>query len=66
VLENYLIDEVAGHLHDLLHRALKWNEEVNAELRERPCRPPVGAKRQVPPRSTVKVWVGKGSRDHAR
>jgi len=36
VLENYLIDEVAEHLHDLLHRALKWKEEVNAELRERP------------------------------
>jgi uncharacterized protein (TIGR02680 family) len=36
VLENYLIDEVAEHLHDLLHRALKWKEEINEELCERP------------------------------
>lgn len=36
VLENYLIDEVAEHLHDLLHRALKWKDDVNEELAERP------------------------------
>jgi uncharacterized protein (TIGR02680 family) len=36
VLENYLIDEVAEHLHDLLHHALRWREEINKELRERP------------------------------
>ncbi len=36
VLENYLIDEVAEHLHDLLHNALQWKEEINQELRERP------------------------------
>jgi uncharacterized protein YPO0396 len=36
VLENYLIDEVAEHLHDLLHRAFRWKEEINAELAERP------------------------------
>ena len=36
VLENYLIDEVAEHLHDLLHRALKWKDEINDELSERP------------------------------
>ena len=36
VLENYLIDEVAEHLHDLLHRALKWKDEINEELGERP------------------------------
>jgi len=36
VLENYLIDEVAEHLHDRLHHALQWKEEINQELRERP------------------------------
>ncbi|MCI0350673.1 MAG: hypothetical protein L0Z53_14715, partial [Acidobacteriales bacterium] len=36
VLENYLIDEVAEHLHDLLHKALQWKDEINEELRERP------------------------------
>jgi uncharacterized protein (TIGR02680 family) len=36
VLENYLIDEVAEHLHDLLHRALKWKDDVNEELADRP------------------------------
>ena len=36
MLENYLIDEVAEHLHDLLHRAFRWKEEINAELCERP------------------------------
>jgi uncharacterized protein (TIGR02680 family) len=36
VLENYLIDEVAEHLHDLLHRALKWKDDVNEELAKRP------------------------------
>jgi uncharacterized protein (TIGR02680 family) len=36
VLENYLIDDVAEHLHDLLHRALKWKDDVNEELAARP------------------------------
>jgi uncharacterized protein (TIGR02680 family) len=36
VLENYLIDEVANHLHDLLHRALHWRDEANKELESRP------------------------------
>ena len=36
VLENYLINEVAEKLHDLLHSALHWKEEINKELRERP------------------------------
>ncbi len=36
VLENYLIDEVAEHLHDLLHRALNWKDEINEELASRP------------------------------
>jgi uncharacterized protein YPO0396 len=36
VLENYLIDEVAEHLHDLLHYAFQWKEEINKELRDRP------------------------------
>ncbi len=36
VLENYLIDEVAGQLHDLLHYALRWKEEINDELHQRP------------------------------
>jgi hypothetical protein len=34
VLENYLIDEVAGQLHDLLHYALRWKEEINDELHQ--------------------------------
>lgn len=36
VLENYLIDEVAEYLHDLLHRALNWKDEINEELADRP------------------------------
>ncbi|MFD0894767.1 TIGR02680 family protein [Luteolibacter ambystomatis] len=36
VLENYLIDEVAESLHDLLHSALRWKEEANRELESRP------------------------------
>jgi uncharacterized protein (TIGR02680 family) len=36
VLENYLIDEVAESLHDLLHNALRWKEEANQELESRP------------------------------
>ncbi len=36
VLENYLIDEVAESLHDLLHNALRWKEEANRELESRP------------------------------
>lgn len=36
VLENYLIDEVAESLHDLLHGALRWKEEANQELESRP------------------------------
>ena len=36
VLENYLIDEVAESLHDLLHNALHWKEEANRELEARP------------------------------
>ncbi len=36
VLENYLIDEVANHLHDLLHRAERWCDEANEELASRP------------------------------
>ncbi len=36
VLENHLIGEVATHLHELLHLAERWVENVNRELAERP------------------------------
>jgi len=36
ILENYLIDEVAEHLHDRLHYAMNWKKEANEELESRP------------------------------
>ncbi|MFY1829487.1 TIGR02680 family protein [Myxococcus fulvus] len=36
VLESHLIDEVALHLHDLLHQGEHWVQHVNAELEKRP------------------------------
>lgn len=36
VIENFLLDEAAGHLHGLLHEAEKWVAAVNRELESRP------------------------------
>lgn len=36
VIENFLLDEAAGHLHGLLHEAEKWVATVNRELESRP------------------------------
>lgn len=36
VIENFLLDEAAGHLHGLLHEAEKWVVTVNRELENRP------------------------------
>ncbi len=36
VIENFLLDEAAGHLHGLLHEAEKWVATVNKELESRP------------------------------
>lgn len=36
VIENFLLDEAASHLHGLLHEAEKWVATVNRELEERP------------------------------
>ncbi|MEY2520555.1 MAG: hypothetical protein QOF24_2314 [Verrucomicrobiota bacterium] len=36
VLEKHLIKDVAEHLHNLLHNALKWVDEMNAEIQSRP------------------------------
>lgn len=36
VIENFLLDEVAGALHELLHCAEEWLATVNKELTERP------------------------------
>lgn len=36
VIENFLLDEAADHLHGLLHEAEKWVTTVNSELESRP------------------------------
>lgn len=36
VIENFLLDEAADHLHGLLHEAEKWVATVNGELESRP------------------------------
>lgn len=36
VIENFLLDEAADHLHGLLHEAEKWVATVNGELASRP------------------------------
>lgn len=36
VLEKHLIKDVAEHLHNLLHNALKWVDEMNKEIHSRP------------------------------
>jgi len=36
VIENHLIGEVAIHLHDLIHSAERWVQEINEELTARP------------------------------
>jgi uncharacterized protein (TIGR02680 family) len=36
VIENFLLDEAASHLHGLLHEAEKWLVTVNRELEHRP------------------------------
>lgn len=36
VIENFLLDEAAAHLHDLLYEADRWVAKVNRELESRP------------------------------